>query len=169
MFSIYQTKRLHLFPMSSYFSPELHALHSDKTVMASVGGIYTQETSLKKIQESEAHWLRHGFGLWCWLLKETYEFVGRGGLRRQSLDDGQEVVEIAYMLHSKFWNNGLATEIAQYSLEVGQKQFGFDEIIALAAPSNIASQKVMQKIGLSFDDQTVLFRETQYLIARNKL
>jgi hypothetical protein len=50
MNAIYQTKQLNLYPMSRLFTDELHALHVNDTVMASVGGTDNKDVSLNKIQ-----------------------------------------------------------------------------------------------------------------------
>jgi [ribosomal protein S5]-alanine N-acetyltransferase len=60
------------------------------------------------------------------------------------------------MLHSKFWDIGFATEVAKYCLDIGFKHFRLSEIVALTAQANTASQKVMDKIGLRFDEAPVI-------------
>ncbi len=154
--------------MSAKFQAELDQLHADPDVMALLGGVYPSEISRKKIQESEDHWARHGFGLWCWFDKQTNDFVGRGGLRWQQLDNGQNIIEIAYMVHKRYWGKGFANEIASYCLDVGFNQFQFNEIVAIITPENTRSQKVAEKAGLIFDKEMVLFRGKPNLIARKK-
>lgn len=166
MEKIHSTKRLLLYPMTAKFKNELDPLHADQDVMALVGGAYSQNVSHQKIQESETHWIMHDFGLWCWFDKQTHHFIGRGGLRCQQLDNGQNLVEIAYMVHKRFWRQGYATEVAQYCLDVGFNQFNLQEIVAITKPENKPSQRVMKKAGLIFDKELVLFRSIPHLIAR---
>ena len=70
------------------------------------------------------------------------------------------------MIHKHFWRRGFATEVVQYCLELGFNQFKFQEIVALTTPANIASQKVITKLGLTFDENLISFRGTTHLIAR---
>jgi ribosomal-protein-alanine N-acetyltransferase len=162
----HDTKRLLLYPMTEKFKNELDPLHADKEVMALVGGAYSQAVSHQKTQESAAHWITHGFGLWCWFDKQSGEFVGRGGLRNQQLDNGQRITEIAYMVHKRFWKQGFATEVAQYCLEVGFNQLNLKEIVAITTLENTSSQRVMEKAGLIFEKELVLFRRIPHLIAK---
>jgi hypothetical protein len=48
------------------------------------------------------------------------------------------------------WNQGLATEIAQISLEFGFGHLGLPEIASWALPTNVASQRVMEKVGFRY-------------------
>ena len=49
--------------MTEKFICELDQLHADRDVMAFVGGAYSHETTLERIQESEIHWVTHNFWL----------------------------------------------------------------------------------------------------------
>jgi len=162
---IYKTERLLLLPMSHFYKNELDKLHADPDVMQQVGGPYSEEKSHKKIRESEEHWLRHGFGLWCLFENNTKEFLGRGGLRYQTLDNGCKIIELAYMLHKKYWGKGYATELARYSIHIGLKQWNFPEIIILTTAPNIRSQKVVNNMGIQFEKSPVLFRGVEHKIA----
>lgn len=166
MEKIYSTKRLYLYPMTTKFRVELDQLHADHDVMASVGGSYSSEASFEKVQESEAHWEKYGFGLWCWFDKLNNDFIGRGGLRWQQLDNGQNIVEIAYMVNKRFWGHGFATEVAQYCIDIGINYLNIKEIVVITTPTNIPSQRVMEKAGLTFDKKLVSFRGVPHLIAR---
>jgi [ribosomal protein S5]-alanine N-acetyltransferase len=73
-------------------------------------------------------------------------FIGRGGLNIYQID-GNEIIGLAYAVLSDHWNQGFATEMAAISLEVGFHQLGFKEILSWSLPSNLASQRVMEKLG----------------------
>jgi [ribosomal protein S5]-alanine N-acetyltransferase len=161
----FQTNRLNLYPMSSRFGDELNGLHSCDIVMQHLGGKYSREETEQKIKLSEDHWLTYGFGLWCWFDKETDAFIGRGGLRYQTIDDGTRLVEIAYMMHQQYWGNGYASEVAQYSLDLAFIIFNFQKVFALTIKPNIASQNVMKRAGMLFDGTVVNFRNVPHLVA----
>lgn len=46
---------------------------------------------------------------------------------------------------------GIATEAAKASLSSGFEQLKLDKIMALTAPTNFASQRVMQKVKLKYE------------------
>jgi ribosomal-protein-alanine N-acetyltransferase len=65
--------------------------------------------------------------------------------------------EVGYLLSGEFWGKGYATEAARASVEFGKKNIGLNEIIGLTDPLNIASQRVLEKCGLTFTRRQVYF------------
>jgi RimJ/RimL family protein N-acetyltransferase len=51
----------------------------------------------------------------------------------------------------EYWNRGFATEMAEASLDVGFGQLGFPEIGSWTLPGNMASQRVMEKLGFRYE------------------
>ncbi len=49
---------------------------------------------------------------------------------------------------------GLATEDAMASLRYGFEEVGLDLIIGIAVPENLASRRVMEKLGMSLRGET---------------
>src|SRR5579883_2896508 len=78
-------------------------LHANEAVMATLGGLRTEQQTKDYIEWNVKKWEEDGFGLWLFYLKETDEWVGRGGLRRLEVN-GQEEVEVAYALMPAFWH-----------------------------------------------------------------
>jgi len=58
------------------------------------------------------------------------------------------LMEIGYRYRPKAWGRGIATEAARAVLEQGFGVLGIDPIVAVAHPENIASHRVLEKIGL---------------------
>jgi RimJ/RimL family protein N-acetyltransferase len=96
-----------------------------------------------------AHWARHGFGPWIFRVRESGAPVARGGLKRTTFGD-DDAVEIVYAVASDAWGRGYATEIAAASLAVARADPRAGEVVALTLTTNLASQRVMEKIGLRF-------------------
>ena len=92
------------------------------------------------------HWERNGFGRWAVIFKRTRELIGYGGLRCF-----HGTPELVYLLAQRYWGIGLATEIAMTSLKYGFDEQHFERIIALASLANTASQRVLEKVGMSFE------------------
>lgn len=107
-----------------------------------------ERVRVKKLIEGQIkHWGDHGFGWWAVERLADQELLGWSGL--QYLPETDEV-EIGYLLGEPYWGNGLATESAQAGLEFGFGSLGLGEIIGIVHPDNLASQRVLEKIGLKF-------------------
>jgi RimJ/RimL family protein N-acetyltransferase len=67
-------------------------------------------------------------------------------------------VEVDYALARAYWGRGIATEAARRAVN-----FGFDniptlqKIIALAAPENLASLRVMEHLGMTYTREADYF------------
>lgn len=149
--SVIETDRLRLRMLRDSDLDDLAALFADPDVMRFVGnGRPADRTEAGKALDSIiGHWDRHGFGRWAIEDKATREFVGYGGLR--SLFGTPEVV---YHLARRYWGKGFATEMARASLNFGFSVKGFDRIVAIARPGNVASIHVMEKLGMKLEMQT---------------
>lgn len=117
------------------------------------GGILTYEET-----KEELEWYLHGhpehpeLGLWATLLKETGQFIGRCGLLPWTIE-GQDEIEIAYMIAKSFWGQGLATEAARGIRDYAFEQLGLTRLICLIDEDNHVSIRVAQKIGMTFEKE----------------
>ena len=121
----------------------------------------------------ELEWHMHGhsrrpeLGLWATVLKETNAFIGRCGLLPWTID-GQDEVEVAYLIGRAYWGQGLGTEAAQAILDYGFERLHLPRLICLVEKGNVASIRVTEKIGMTFEkegrDETGPF----LLYSRNK-
>lgn len=66
-------------------------------VMATLGGIWSQEKAQEKMQWNCEQWQCYGHGQWMFFEKETGAFVGRGGIRKMIVNEKEEV-ELGYAL-----------------------------------------------------------------------
>lgn len=82
------------------------------------------------------------------ILKATDTMIGRVGLNPLGYDF--KVPELEFMIAPEHWGNDYATEIGRAMLRYGFEQAGFNEILGFALPKNIASRRVMEKIGMTF-------------------
>jgi RimJ/RimL family protein N-acetyltransferase len=98
------------------------------------------------------HWQRHGYGRWVVEDNETGEMLGYGGLRNL---DG--VPELVYLLKKNAWGKGIATEIATACLEFGFSSFGFERVLGITKPENAGSRRVLEKVGMQFQHDSVLY------------
>jgi len=82
------------------------------------------------------------------------KFIGWCGL--QYLPETEEV-EVAYLLGKAYWGKGLATEAAQASLRYGFEDLGLESIVGIVHLENKASQRVLEKLGLTCVEQANYF------------
>jgi RimJ/RimL family protein N-acetyltransferase len=133
---------------------ELQRLYTDplvvKTIASAEGKPLSEEKIAERIQKAVDHWQQHGFGSWVFRLKKDGLFIGLGGLNIRQID-GQEVVGLGYAVMPNYLNQGFATEMAEASLDVGFGHLGFPEIGSWTLPVNLASQRVMEKLGFRYD------------------
>jgi ribosomal-protein-alanine N-acetyltransferase len=114
--------------------------------------------SLDRVQNLIAsqlkHWVEHGFGWWAVETRNRQALIGWNGL--QCLPDTQEI-EIGYLLSKAFWGKGLATEAATAGLRFGFENLELESIVGVVHPENAASQRVLQRIGMSFVNEAEYF------------
>jgi RimJ/RimL family protein N-acetyltransferase len=110
----------------------------------------SEETTGESIRQAVDHWWQHGFGFWVFYRKSDGVFIGRGGLKTYQID-GRDVIGVAYAVMPDYWNQGFATEMAQASLDVGFGRLGFHEIASWTLPNNLASQRLMEKLGFRYE------------------
>ncbi len=84
---------------------------------------------------------------WGFVLKETGELIGSGGL---VFVEAKGMYELGYNLMKKYWNQGIATEAARRMID-----FGIDELrqtcfYCCHATDNPASGRVMTKAGFRY-------------------
>ena len=85
-----------------------------------------------------------GFGRWAVVLKETDQFIGFSGFKRHS-----EYIDLGYRIDKRYWGNGFATESAGACVEYGFGQLEFGEVVGRVAKQNIASIRVLEKLGFT--------------------
>jgi ribosomal-protein-alanine N-acetyltransferase len=149
-----ETSRLQLRPFTTADLDALASIFSDPVVLRylSPNRAATREETNTALLSMIRHWQRHGYGRWAVVELATGRLIGYGGLRNF---DGTP--ELVYLLNRPCWGRGLATELATACLEYGFLYQRFERIIAVTRPKNLASRRVMEKVGLSYECETNLF------------
>ena len=94
----------------------------------------------------------YGYGLYAAEEKQSGSFMGFIGFHWARFEaDFCPCVEIGWRLAKEFWNRGYATEGASACLEHGAAELGFDKIYSFTSVNNLASQRVMQKLGMTLE------------------
>lgn len=86
---------------------------------------------------------------WAIVYKENNKFVGTHGYIWWLPAHAR--AEIAYALARKYWNKGLMTEAIKEVVRFGFEKMLLNRIEARCMVENIASQRVMEKAGMTFE------------------
>lgn len=128
------------------------AMNGDPVVMRYFPSLLTEAETDAMLARNQAHFVRHGFGLWATELVATGEFIGFIGLAvPEFASHFTPCVEVGWRLAAPHWNQGLATEGAAAVLHFGFTKLGIDEIVAMTAVENRPSRRVMEKLGMQQD------------------
>ncbi|MGH2429262.1 MAG: GNAT family N-acetyltransferase [Candidatus Limnocylindria bacterium] len=131
----------------------LHRIYGDAETMRYVGGRGAPSDNAGQTRRALEWFVRHqqlhGFSLWAMDERDGDSLVGVAGLLWVE-GHGPEV-EVAYVLRRDRWGRGYATEAARAALDVGLGPLGHERIVALSYPENVASQRVMAKVGMRPD------------------
>ncbi len=107
---------------------------------------FTRADLQEMARRDRAHWDRHGYGPWAVRSREG-GFIGRGGLAWATIG-GRREVELPWAVMPTQQKRGYATEMAKAALDTA-REVGLEKVVSLTLPSNLASRRVMEKIGLN--------------------
>ncbi|WP_406685121.1 GNAT family N-acetyltransferase [Seonamhaeicola sp. MEBiC1930] len=116
--------------------------------------IKTKEESVKIIEFIIKQYKERGIGRWAAIDKVSGDFIGWSGLKLnmkgEELNGLVNFYDVGYRFIPRFWGKGYATESAMASLKYGFEILNLKTIVGAAEQQNIASNKVLKKIGLNF-------------------
>jgi [ribosomal protein S5]-alanine N-acetyltransferase len=139
-------------PVQAGDAPALHALLSDPEVAVwlrprGVTGPFTLAECEVIASVELGHWTAHSFG--SWLAWDGNTCAGRC-LLRHSVVDGRGEVEIGWTVARPYWGRGVGTSLGRHALGAAADH-RIANVCAFTRVDNLASQRVMQKLGLNFE------------------
>jgi GrpB-like predicted nucleotidyltransferase (UPF0157 family) len=159
------TERLLLRPKTLDDLDALYAVFADPA-MARWLGQPSREEVAGRLERHVEHQRNHGFSMWAVVERASGALIGHCGL--QHLDGGPEV-EVGWALASDRWGRGYATEAGRASLHYGFDVLGLAEIVAVTLPENLASRRVMEKLGMEYDGRGVYYGWEQVKYASRRV
>lgn len=99
---------------------------------------YLQDGPIRSYQQ-------HGFGMYRLVRKSDGVEIGLAGL---VFRDYIGIPDVGYALFPEFTGAGYASEAAQAVFEYGKNQLQLPAIVGIVAPDNLASKKILEKVGL---------------------
>jgi RimJ/RimL family protein N-acetyltransferase len=150
-----ETPRLILRDFQQQDLPQLAPILANPQVMKfSPTGILSVSQVQAKIDSFINSYGEFGFGKQAVIFKESNQLIGYCGIAVEQIDKVDER-EIGYRLDPKFWNKGLATEAALTTIQYGFEQLKFPYILGIVERENIGSIRVLQKLGMKYQKETL--------------
>lgn len=150
---IVKTKRLMIREMMPEDAESLWEIQRQEEVLR-----YTEGVSCDHEEELEKHraYVEHvypmyGYGLWAVCLKDNKKLIGRCGIQDREYNGVWEV-ELGYLLDSKAWGQGYATEAVTAVIDYAFNQLEISEIVAWIEPENERSIRVAKKAQMKFSE-----------------
>lgn len=151
---ILKTERLYLREMNQADFNSLCSILQDEKTMYAYEGAFSDSEVQEWLDRQITRYQKWNFGLWAVILKETDEMIGQCGLTMQPWKD-TEVLEIGYLFNKSYWHKGYATEAAQACKKYAFEVLKADEVYSIIRDTNIASQNVAVRNGMTVTDSWV--------------
>jgi ribosomal-protein-alanine N-acetyltransferase len=132
----------------------LATLWADPEVTRYMGGPRNRDDIRVSLEEDAALTPTEKDDLWPVIEKATGTVIGHCGLLDKEVD-GQDEVELVYVLARSAWGKGYATEAAQALRGYAFGALGLKRIISLIEPDNAPSERVATKVGMRLEKETV--------------
>lgn len=128
-------------------------MNADAEVRRYFASLHSAEQAGAEAQRCRDAIAQRGWGVWALEVPGEFAFAGFVGLMVPHFDAPfVPAVEIGWRLPRAAWGRGFATEAAQAALEFAFTRLALNEVVAIAVPSNQASRRVMQRLGMRHDE-----------------
>jgi RimJ/RimL family protein N-acetyltransferase len=154
-FPIIETTRLLLRPFAADAVDDIHRLWVDPCVRKYLWDdeVISREQASSVVGESISLFQSGGFGLWGAFAREDETLIGFCGYW---FFHEPPQLQLLYGIAPTHWGKGLAAEAARAVIRYGFQELSFDRIIASADAPNVASFRVMEKAGMTFDKRVFI-------------
>ena len=112
-------------------------------------GVKTMEAARDYVENAfREKYARLGFGSWLVELRETSQPIGLCGLIKR---DGLDTVDLGFAFLASHQRKGYAFEAASATINFAKTRVGLNRVVAITAPGNEASQRLLKKLGFRFE------------------
>ncbi|MCC5824445.1 MAG: GNAT family N-acetyltransferase [Phycisphaerales bacterium] len=147
MTTIASSPRLHLRVPSMADLDALAAMWADPETMRYIGkGVpWTRDEVTARIERGARAHAERGFCFWTVVRNDDGAVLGQAGVT--AIDFNGPEIELGYRLGREHWGRGYATEAARLAAAHATGPLGITKLVAVAYPENLASRRVLTKIG----------------------
>ncbi len=148
---ILQSERTLLRYLTTKDAEHFYNLNLDPEVLKYTGDDpFKNIDAAKEFLEKYDQYKKYGVGRMAVIDKKTHEFLGWCGLKYSpELDE----YDIGFRFFKKYWNKGYATETSKIFIDFGFHELQLNRIVGRAMIDNVASVKVLQKIGMTYSKE----------------
>lgn len=161
---IFETERLQVRELAQSDFDALHGMFNDPLVMRYFPSTRDEKETQEWLDRMMASYTSPGYGLWGLERLTDSTFVGYCGLLLQIVD-GEQELEIGYLLGSSHWHQGYATEAARACKAYAFQRLRRPYVISLIRPVNLPSRAVARRNGMTVW-KTTTFRGLEALVYR---
>ncbi|TPE42835.1 GNAT family N-acetyltransferase [Pontibacter mangrovi] len=163
-YQTFETERLILRPTSYEDAPFIFELLNTPGWLKYIG-----DRNVKSVKAAEEYiksriipqFEKLGYGNYTVIRKTDGAKIGSCGLYDR---EGLSVVDIGFAFLPQFGNQGYAFEAASKLKEAASEYFGLQQICAITTKDNLASQKLLEKLGLRYNGTVTLPSDEEQLL-----
>jgi RimJ/RimL family protein N-acetyltransferase len=126
------------------------SLWGDPAVTRWIGGPFSADQVKARLDQEMALFAAHHVQYWPVFLRADGDLVGCAGLRPWHDEEG--VFEVGAHLRPMYWKRGLAEEATRAVLDLAFNRLAAKALMAGHHPDNVASGKVLSKLGFQFTE-----------------
>jgi len=163
-YKTYETERLLLKPTSEADAAFIFELFNTPNWLKYIGNrnVLSIENAREYIKFKMLPQLeRLGFGNYTVIRKSDHVSMGICGLYDR---EGLDGLDIGFAFLPEYGGNGYAFEAANKLKQVAFTVFGMTEIVAITTQDNTASQKLLEKLGLTHTGTTKIPNDNEELL-----
>ena len=129
---------------------DFYSLNLDQDVLK-----YTGDKPFETLEDAKTflsdydQYEKYGVGRLAVIEKATSKFIGWCGLK---YNPDEDIYDLGFRFFKQYWNRGFATETAKKCIDFGFNNLKLNMIEGRAMKENIASIKVLEKIGMNFKE-----------------
>lgn len=122
-------------------------LYADANVTRYLGGVSSpaQVDRMLTTRILDYYTTNPGLGIWMTIERAS---GARVGFHLLNNIQGESIIQVGFALLESCWGRGYATEMAAAVLRYGFADLGLPSVAGMASLQNLASQRVLTKIGL---------------------
>ena len=158
---VMETERLLIRRITRKDMDALLAIMGKPEVMYAWEHGFTKKDVRKWINRQLTRYRKDGFGYFAVILKESGALIGQAGLMNSTLN-GNETVELGYILDNAYWHHGYGTEAARACLEYAFGELELKTVCCSIRPENVASIRVAERLGMTLcGNHTIIYNEKE--------
>ena len=145
-----ETKRLIINNFDTNDIPAWALIECDPKVRKFVNNkVLTYGEAKSYVLENIESYKTNGYGRYAVRCKSNRKLIGMCGFLKDELR-----IDFGYRYSRDTWGQGIGTEAAQAVIKYGLTEVALRSIVAAVLPENIASEKILIKLGFLFEEQT---------------